>query len=152
MVCHLIFVLTSVGVNNHTSVYGSYFRDGKWGYACCHQFHKNSYCTGVAGIEADEAAARLARGEIDDVAPPPPRKKERTTAADMMDTEKIRDAVRGATKRRRPENDGLQLGKRELSAAELSMISEKEYEDYRRNKMSRTDDPLHAMKDLEGTL
>ncbi|OMH78595.1 Pre-mRNA-splicing factor SLU7 [Zancudomyces culisetae] len=30
--------------NNHTSVWGSYWKDGKWGYKCCHQFFKNSYC------------------------------------------------------------------------------------------------------------
>jgi len=33
--------------NNHTSVWGSYWEDGRWGYACCHQFIKNSYCTGI---------------------------------------------------------------------------------------------------------
>ena len=39
---------------NHTSVWGSYWRDGEWGYACCHQFVKNSYCTGHAGEQAAE--------------------------------------------------------------------------------------------------
>jgi pre-mRNA-processing factor SLU7 len=37
---------------NHTSVWGSYWEDGRWGFACCHQFIKNSYCTGQAGIDA----------------------------------------------------------------------------------------------------
>lgn len=32
--------------NNHTAVWGSYWRDGMWGYACCQQHVKNSYCTG----------------------------------------------------------------------------------------------------------
>ena len=32
-------------VNGHTSVFGSYFQDGKWGYACCKQLAKNSFCT-----------------------------------------------------------------------------------------------------------
>lgn len=40
--------------NNHTSVWGSWWRDGEWGYACCHQFVKNSYCTGLAGERAAE--------------------------------------------------------------------------------------------------
>ena len=39
---------------NHTSVWGSYWRDGEWGYACCHQFVKNSYCTGMASERAAE--------------------------------------------------------------------------------------------------
>ncbi|KAK8737625.1 hypothetical protein OTU49_004562 [Cherax quadricarinatus] len=34
---------------NHTSVWGSYWRDGMWGFSCCHSFVKNSYCTGEAG-------------------------------------------------------------------------------------------------------
>lgn len=34
---------------NHVSVWGSYWKNGKWGYKCCHSFVKNSYCTGEAG-------------------------------------------------------------------------------------------------------
>ena len=34
-----------VFVNGHTSVWGSYFENGMWGYACCHQLDKNSICT-----------------------------------------------------------------------------------------------------------
>ena len=33
-----------VFINNHTSVWGSYWKDGAWGYHCCHSFMKNSYC------------------------------------------------------------------------------------------------------------
>lgn len=43
---------------NHSSVFGSWWRDGKWGYRCCHSFAKNSYCTGEegkAGFAAEEA-------------------------------------------------------------------------------------------------
>lgn len=31
--------------------------DGRWGYKCCRSFLKNSYCTGLAGIEAAKAAS-----------------------------------------------------------------------------------------------
>lgn len=41
-----------VYVNNHTSVFGSYWNNGQWGYKCCHAFIKNSYCCGEAGIQA----------------------------------------------------------------------------------------------------
>ncbi|KAJ2887936.1 mRNA splicing protein [Coemansia asiatica] len=30
---------------NHKSVYGSWWSDGKWGYACCRQTMRNAYCT-----------------------------------------------------------------------------------------------------------
>nr|CAH7765426.1 unnamed protein product [Callosobruchus chinensis] len=38
-----------VFINNHTSVWGSYWKAGEWGYKCCHSFIKNSYCLGEAG-------------------------------------------------------------------------------------------------------
>lgn len=47
-------------VGNHTAVWGSHWRDGAWGYACCHQFVKNSYCIGDAGAAAaDEQTAQV---------------------------------------------------------------------------------------------
>ncbi|XP_052754839.1 pre-mRNA-splicing factor Slu7 [Galleria mellonella] len=36
-------------INNHTAVWGSYWKDGQWGYKCCHSFIKMSYCVGEAG-------------------------------------------------------------------------------------------------------
>lgn len=30
---------------NHESVYGSYYSNGRWGYSCCKQINKSSYCT-----------------------------------------------------------------------------------------------------------
>uniref|UniRef100_A0A8D8QMQ7 Pre-mRNA-splicing factor SLU7 n=1 Tax=Cacopsylla melanoneura TaxID=428564 RepID=A0A8D8QMQ7_9HEMI len=36
--------------NNHTSIWGSWWHNGVWGYKCCHSFIKNSYCTGEAGV------------------------------------------------------------------------------------------------------
>ena len=51
-------------INNHTSVWGSWWKDHQWGYKCCQQTIKNSYCTGTAGIEAAEAAADLMRANI----------------------------------------------------------------------------------------
>jgi pre-mRNA-processing factor SLU7 len=42
--------------NNHTSVWGSWWSDFKWGYACCHSFVKNSYCTGDTGRKALQEA------------------------------------------------------------------------------------------------
>ena len=44
-------------INNHTTVWGSWWHDGAWGYACCHSTVKNSYCTGQIGAAAAEAQA-----------------------------------------------------------------------------------------------
>ncbi|GFY08754.1 pre-mRNA-splicing factor SLU7 [Trichonephila clavipes] len=57
-----------VYINNHTSVWGSFWHDFKWGYKCCHSFIKNSYCTGIAGKEAliESSSLSLLEQKIDD--------------------------------------------------------------------------------------
>ncbi|XP_014467717.1 PREDICTED: pre-mRNA-splicing factor Slu7-like [Dinoponera quadriceps] len=50
--------------NNHTSVWGSYWQDGKWGYQCCYSFIKNSYCTGESGKKSAEAAISNAQDKV----------------------------------------------------------------------------------------
>jgi len=47
---------------NHSSVWGSWWSDFTWGYACCHSTAKNSYCTGKAGIEAFEQEKKFRLG------------------------------------------------------------------------------------------
>ena len=47
-------------LSNHTSVWGSFWQNGKWGFACCHQFEKNSYCTGEAGKLANKKSLEKA--------------------------------------------------------------------------------------------
>lgn len=46
---------------NHTSVWGSYYSKGNWGYRCCHQTTRSAYCTGkplaVAAPTKSSAAA-----------------------------------------------------------------------------------------------
>lgn len=53
-----------VYINNHASVWGSWWKDYQWGYKCCKQTIKNSYCTGAAGIDAAEAAADLMKANV----------------------------------------------------------------------------------------
>jgi pre-mRNA-processing factor SLU7 len=47
-------------IGNHKSVWGSYWNNFKWGYACCHQLVKNSVCTGEAGKKLVENAPLIA--------------------------------------------------------------------------------------------
>ncbi|PAV75714.1 hypothetical protein WR25_02904 [Diploscapter pachys] len=49
---------------NHTSVFGSFWRDGLWGYKCCHQFVKNSYCTGEEGKKAADSGVKLPSKDV----------------------------------------------------------------------------------------
>ena len=43
-------------INNHTSVWGSWWSNFQWGYQCCHSTVRNSYCTGEQGKTAFQAA------------------------------------------------------------------------------------------------
>jgi len=48
--------------NNHSEIWGSYFKDGKWGYSCCQQTFRNTYCTGETGraiVNAEIGKERL---------------------------------------------------------------------------------------------
>ncbi|KAK2143442.1 hypothetical protein LSH36_840g02021 [Paralvinella palmiformis] len=47
---------------NHTSVWGSYWKDGQWGYGCCHSFIQESYCTGAAGKTAEQTTMPAIEG------------------------------------------------------------------------------------------
>lgn len=49
--------------NNHKSVWGSFWQSGKWGYACCHSFNKQSYCVGEKGKEALACAQTIGENE-----------------------------------------------------------------------------------------
>ena len=46
---------------NHTAVWGSWYdmQSGQWGYGCCRNTMKGSYCTGKAGLEAAKAGDAL---------------------------------------------------------------------------------------------
>ncbi|KAJ6031499.1 hypothetical protein N7540_002231 [Penicillium herquei] len=48
-----------VMVNNHTSVFGSWWFEFKWGYACCCSTVKNSYCTGDDGKKAFQEEGKM---------------------------------------------------------------------------------------------
>ncbi|EER24442.1 mRNA splicing protein [Coccidioides posadasii str. Silveira] len=51
-------------INNHTSVWGSWWSSFKWGYACCHSTVKNSYCTGEDGKKAFAEAENMVLNEL----------------------------------------------------------------------------------------
>lgn len=41
--------------NNHTSIWGSYWIGGQWGYKCCCSLIKGSYCLGELGKKSNES-------------------------------------------------------------------------------------------------
>ncbi|KAL3161054.1 hypothetical protein ABBQ38_009437 [Trebouxia sp. C0009 RCD-2024] len=111
--------------NNHTSVWGSWWEAGQWGYACCHQTVKNSYCTGEAGKDAAEAQADQMQFNIE-------RKAEE---------DKAREANGGNLEGSRPQNGvwGTDVGEEvELDKEKLEQALKKL--DEREKKQLETDD------------
>lgn len=110
-------------INNHTSVWGSWWTNFKWGYACCHSFVKNSYCTGEEGREAWEAAERQRTGAslLEDK----PAEEEEPEKGDTAASEEA-----APKKRTRDEM--------------LNGVTEEELDEYRR-KRTAANDPMAKM-------
>lgn len=51
--CHFSFSIYSetFSLVFFQCIWGSYWKDGFWGYKCCYSMVKQSYCTGDAGIK-----------------------------------------------------------------------------------------------------
>lgn len=113
-----------VYVNNHTSVWGSWWSNFQWGYECCHSFIRNSYCTGEDGKRAWEASERQRTGanllgEAEPEQEEPPAEEKQADDGEKEDKQKL--------KRSREEMVGG--------------VTEEELEDYRR-KRTAADDPM----------
>lgn len=107
-----------VYINNHTSVWGSFWEDGKWGYACCHQFVKNSYCIGEAG--------KKAREELDKE-----MAKMASQKPEQMDKEKLKPKEENKTDKKRTYN----------SLRGDYEVTEEEYQEYLKKK-KHFEDPM----------
>lgn len=106
--------------NNHTSVWGSWWSNFKWGYACCHSLIKNSYCTGEQGKLAWDIAER------------------QRTGANLVDEEASEEAVHD------PEAASNEVEKTKLQKRtrdEMNGVTEAEMDEYRQ-KRTAADDPM----------
>ncbi|XP_073824833.1 pre-mRNA-splicing factor Slu7 [Musca autumnalis] len=50
-------------INNHTTIWGSYYNAGRWGYKCCKSFIKNSYCVGMKDPETITESSTITSNE-----------------------------------------------------------------------------------------
>ncbi|KAE8147793.1 Pre-mRNA splicing Prp18-interacting factor-domain-containing protein [Aspergillus avenaceus] len=119
--------------NNHTSVWGSWWHDFQWGYACCFSTVKNSYCTGEDGKKAFEEADKLAmlRDASNGV--------EYQAEASPEDVEGTQEQDREKDVRQ-TEESGAKSKKRTLMEVQ-SGITEEELESYKRSRVA-ADDPM----------
>lgn len=112
-----------VYINNHTSVWGSWWSNFQWGFQCCHSTIKNSYCTGEDGKKAWEAS-----------------EKQRSGAALLEEAEEAQEEETPAAEEDQDDSKAKQSLKR--SREEMaSGITEAELDEYRR-KRTAADDPM----------
>lgn len=116
-------------VNNHTSVWGSWWSDFRWGYACCHSIVKNSYCTGEQGKTAFEEAEGMRVGELLENAEP-------TKEIEWKSDEGTKQSEAG----QEPGDEAPAVKKRTLTEMRGG-VSEAELEAYKRSRPT-ADDPM----------
>lgn len=138
-----------VYINNHTTVWGSWWKDHQWGFKCCKQTIRNSYCTGAAGIEAAEAAGDLMRANIarkESAAEDPKpieEKRPATWGTDVpedvvLDEKLLADALKKEDQRKREEKDER---KRKYNVRWNDQVTQEDMEAYRMKKVHH-DDPM----------
>ncbi|KAH8728930.1 ANTH domain-containing protein [Phaeosphaeriaceae sp. PMI808] len=120
-------------LNNHTSVWGSWWSNFQWGFACCHSTVKNSYCTGEAGKDAFELADRMRTGADLDQVP---------KAIAWEEEEALQEHVPNASKRDEKAKQDAASRKRTMEQM-TDGVTEEDMEEYRR-KRTMADDPMAA--------
>ena len=155
---------------NHKSVFGSYWFNGKWGYQCCHNLVKNSYCTGEAGKANSEEArekARKEREEAEDKEEEEMKKREEEeeeeekkkkkkskkrkhcSSSDEDSEEEERKKKKKKTRKREEDDADAELDERNRpynSMHNVAEPTEEELENYHMTR-KRWEDPMADFKD-----
>ena len=126
--------LEDILINNHTSVWGSWWSNFKWGYACCHSVIKNSYCTGEEGKTAFEEADKLRTGGVLEEEPV----KKIEWSSDEMAEKPTTEFIKILAKKRTVEE--MQGG-----------VSEEDLDAWKR-KRTATNDPMAAFLGKDGLM
>ncbi|KAK4912447.1 hypothetical protein LTR28_013897, partial [Elasticomyces elasticus] len=144
--------------NNHTSVWGSWWKDFGWGYLCCHSTVKNSYCTGEAGRIAAEETEKFSRGETlaltakeaaEEVSDVDARKDEETNERRMPNgTRKLQKAKRNEQveeEARKGEQDEVRDSRKRRLDEMRSGVTDEQMEEYHRKRTAAADPMLKLL-------
>ncbi|MCJ1404207.1 mRNA splicing protein [Xylographa trunciseda] len=125
-----------VSINNHTSVWGSWWKDFQWGYACCHSSIKNSYCAGEEGRKAyEEAHQNRIGGGLEAM---------NTTEAIQQVTKRVESVQRNCLNDSMG-NDNIEGGTKKRTLAETrNGVTDEELEAYKRSR-TVADDPMFKL-------
>jgi pre-mRNA-processing factor SLU7 len=154
--------------NEHTSVWGSYWRNHRWGYACCHSLMRQSYCTGIIVEEKEiefqttnksddneqdkpKSLAEMHREKLNKqkIQPNPSSSiDDKNSIMKKLDKKKVQEAAREIAERERKAEDALNIDERKRKynslksdINDLKEPTEEELEAYRLKK-HRHDDPM----------
>jgi pre-mRNA-processing factor SLU7 len=120
-------------VNNHTSVWGSWWASFQWGYSCCHSTIKNSYCTGEQGkLAFEEANQRRTGAELEALANVEAIERTQDDSAEVEEAKNSKDNVD-----EKPQG----MAKKRTLTEMKGGVSEEELEAYKRSK-AVADDPM----------
>lgn len=132
-------------VNNHTAVWGSWWRGFKWGYACCHSTVKNSFCTGDEGKRAAEEAEAFSKG-LTIPSGADSGNAEKVSAEEQLENGGVQDEERTShvpNAPDRPEKQNMDESRRRLEEMKHG-ISEADMEKYRKERVAQND-PMAQM-------
>uniref|UniRef100_A0A8C6M165 Pre-mRNA-splicing factor SLU7 n=1 Tax=Nothobranchius furzeri TaxID=105023 RepID=A0A8C6M165_NOTFU len=139
-------------INNHTCIWGSYWKDGFWGYKCCHSMVKQSYCTGDSKFDLRHTLTRqMHQKKMKEKKKKRKNKKNKKHVSDDSDSEdeekkreKLKKALEAEDKRVKQVDVMMQLDERKRpyhSLQEIKAPTEEEIEAFRM-KRCRPDDPM----------
>jgi pre-mRNA-processing factor SLU7 len=150
--------LEDVMNGNHLEVWGSWWKDQVWGYACCHSTIKAAYCGGRHAIDQEihqstkkfkEPMKQVPTKSLLEIHNEDKNGKKKVMqkpgilrAGDGpidIDQEKLKDAIEKEKKRKRVDDGSSKVGVE---------MTEEQLEAYRMNKVSR-EDPMANYKDEE---
>ncbi|GAB6023092.1 mRNA splicing protein [Chamberlinius hualienensis] len=116
-----------VYLNNHKSVWGSFWKDGQWGYKCCYSFVKNSYCTGEAGKQTFLAVNEQPQDKVD-INPEPSTSSQMVTSHTNKEISHEDRPKKRATKKRSSSSQSSSSSSSSSDSSSESSSSESESE------------------------
>jgi len=153
--------------NNHTSTWGSFWYNGKWGYKCCCAFVRNSYCTAETGRKAFEQqkGERIGNSPLFENSSmmvqamnkealkidAPQADKPKTVkmgdrlegrGLDSFDKKALKKALKAEEKRKQEADDVNDDRKRRYNSMATTDVTEEEMEAYMLKKSRGSDDPM----------
>lgn len=123
-------------INNHQSVWGSWWANFQWGYACCHSTIKNSYCTGEEGKIAFVEAENMRTGG--ELGRQMTSKETHWSNGSSRETAKMEGDIESED-RSQSENTLKSVSKKRTLTEMKGETSEEELEAYRRSRTAAAD-------------